>query len=218
MLRSDMCLIAKGVAAKRMQINPATFSNYLKGRFKGCLVGERVNFNDLSIIEYYRSKREKFPDWPLHPKDPDRMVSSGEDDLPDETKQAAQDLEAALGEASTYMSLTLREIAEKHGTAPALKDYLDAIKSLLDIEKKDMANNESSGKLIGRDFVKTHVMGLIETSHSRLLNDAPKTIAALAMTAYQSGMSQEKVEEAVRKTIGSFLSGVKDKAKKNLAK
>lgn len=202
------CLITKGEMAKRLNIAPQTLVYLLQNQLAPCVTGQRVDWDNWAV-KAYRTK--KGLDEPKKPKEPEQQAVTG-------SELHELELSEALGEAAGYMDMTLRQLAEKHGTATQLKDFLDAVKTLLDIEKKDMANNEASGKLISRDFVKTHVLSLIETSHSRLLNDAPKTITATALTAFKAGSPAEKVEEAVRKTIGSFLSGVKEKAKRNLEK
>src|SRR5689334_9022296 len=73
----------------------------------------------------------------------------------------------------------LRPIVQRHGTRRGFDDWLDRVKTLEDIRKRRLDNDETEGRLISDEIVKTHIIGAMEGSHRRLLGDTPKTIARL---------------------------------------
>lgn len=105
--------------------------------------------------------------------------------------------------------LTLRELIERYGTETQFKDWLDALKKIEDIREKRLKNEETEGRLIERELVKTHVFGAIEASNRRLLGDAPKTIARRVYAQAKSGTTLEEAESTVREIISSQLRPVK---------
>jgi hypothetical protein len=108
----------------------------------------------------------------------------------------------------------LRPIIEKFGTARAFADWLKAAKDLEVIRSRKLENEETEGRLIARDFVKTHVLGLVEACWRRLLQDAPKTIARRIYAAAKSERPVEEAERVVSEIIGSHLEQLKATAAK----
>lgn len=115
-----------------------------------------------------------------------------------------------------YAHWTLEALVRKFGTATAFGDWLDARKRISDIREKDIKADERAGKLIPRDYVRTHVFGHLEAANRRLLQDTPVTIARRLYAAAKSGMSIEDAESLVREIISSQLRPAKDAAAKAL--
>jgi hypothetical protein len=103
----------------------------------------------------------------------------------------------------------LRPIVNRHGTRRGFKDWLGALKDLEDIRKKRLDNEETEGRLISRELVKTHVFGAIEGANRRLLGDFPKTITRLLYASANAKESIEVAEEKVRSAVTQILKPVK---------
>lgn len=106
----------------------------------------------------------------------------------------------------------LAPIVEKWGTGRDIRDQLLALKELQVIRGKRLANEETEGRLISRDLVRTHVIGVIDAGNRRLLHDAPKTIAREVYAQAAAKVDVEQAEQTVRDIIGSQLAPVKTSA------
>lgn len=111
---------------------------------------------------------------------------------------------------------TLRDLITRFGTDTAFLDWLKAVKAIEDIAEKRLKNAEAAGRLIPRELVRTHIFGAIEATHTRLLSDAPKTLARKIYAAAKSDQPVEEAEAMIRKAIGAQLQGVKAKATRAL--
>ena len=105
--------------------------------------------------------------------------------------------------------LTLEELVHRHGTVRPFADWLAALKKIEDIREKRLSNEETEGRLIERELVKTHVFGAIDGMSKRLLTDAPKTVARKLFAAAKAGGSIEEAETSVREVVASLLRPVK---------
>jgi hypothetical protein len=110
-------------------------------------------------------------------------------------------------ELDEYSSLLL-PLVKRFGTARSFRDYLASLKEIETIREKLLGNDETEGRLISRELVKTHVLGAIEAGNRRLLSDAPKTIARRVFAAAKGGGTVEDAEQLVREIIGSHLKPV----------
>lgn len=133
-------------------------------------------------------------------------TSQGPDELAEEILALGPEVSK---EDLLRLTRALRPIVNRHGTRRAFKDWLGALKDLEDIRKRRLDNEETEGRLISRELVKTHVFGAIEGSHRRLLGDAPKTIARTMYGMAKSGEPLEAAEERVRELISTVLKPVK---------
>ena len=75
---------------------------------------------------------------------------------------------------------------------------------------------ERAGKLIPRGLVASHIFGPIEDAFVRMLQDAPRTIAARASSAVKGGESLEDIEKIVRGILSQQVRGVKSRSQKAL--
>jgi hypothetical protein len=99
----------------------------------------------------------------------------------------------------------LRPLADRYGTARGFRDWLLALKDLEAIRAKMLENEETEGRLISRELVKTHVLGAVEAANRRLLTDSPKTIARRLYAACNGKVPVEDAEQMVREAISSQL-------------
>jgi hypothetical protein len=105
---------------------------------------------------------------------------------------------------------------KQFGSVTGFKDWLFSLKQIEDIREKRLRNEESEGRLISRELVKTHVFGAIEATNRRLLGDSPKTIARRVYALANSGVVIEEGERTVREIISSHLGLVKTQVTKAL--
>ena len=73
---------------------------------------------------------------------------------------------------------------------------------------------ERKGELLDREYVRQHVIGLIDAANRRLLRDVPRTVAARVMAAARAGTSIEDCEATVRDILESQLRPLRDSAVK----
>jgi hypothetical protein len=132
-------------------------------------------------------------------------------DMPDEEleREALDDKFEGSAEDLTRIARSLRPVISRFGTRRGLKDWLDALNKLEEIRKKRLDNEETEGRLISRELVKTHVFGAIEGANRRLLGDFPKTITRLLYASANAKESIEVAEEKVRSAVTQILKPVK---------
>lgn len=154
---------------------------------------------------------------PPAPAGPEQGAERGE------RRATGPDLAAAyisqLGEGLDIEGLaqmTLQEIIERWGTEARFRDLLEARKRLGEIVEKDLKNDETIGRLIDRDLVKTHVFGLIDSLLKQLFRDAATNIARTTYGMARGGKSLEEAETTVRDILASHVKDVKAKAAKVL--
>jgi hypothetical protein len=143
---------------------------------------------------------------PTEPTAPRPAAGASSEDAVEE--QSAEDLE--------QIASMLAPLLARFGTVRNLRDWLIALKDLELIRKTRLDNEETEGRLIPRELVKTHVFGAIEAANRRLLGDSPKTIARRVYAMAKSGAELESAEATVREIIGSQLHPVKIKASRVL--
>ncbi len=151
---------------------------------------------------------------------PEKPFTADAAPTPDELDEAELEREVAdekfEGSAQDLANIArqLRPVVHRFGTRRGLKDWLDALNKLEEIRKKRLDNEETEGRLIARELVKTHVFGAIEGSHRRLLSDFPKTIARLLYASANAKESIEAAEAKVRSAVTQILKPVEATAKR----
>lgn len=144
--------------------------------------------------------------------DPTRLEPSLSNSGPadDETTQG-EAAETRLGpdNIEDLLDLTFRDIAARYGTVPGFTDWLDARRKVADIRRLELRNAESEGRLIQRDFVRTHVFGYLNAVNLRLLRDTPRTLAQRVRALVRSDATTEELEAEIRERISSQLRNAK---------
>lgn len=119
------------------------------------------------------------------------------------------DIQGAAREDVARLIRALRPIVQRFGTRRGFKDWLVALKDLEEIRKRRLDNEETEGRLISRDLVKTHIFGAIDGSHRRLLSDVPKTASRLLYAMAKTQEPVEVAEQRLRDIISTILKPVK---------
>jgi hypothetical protein len=112
----------------------------------------------------------------------------------------------------------IRPLVARFGTERGFRDWLLGLKDIEVIDGKRLDNARERGAVYPRDFVRTHILGLINGGNLRLLGDMPKTLCRELYALARTGRPLEEAERLTRKLIGKQLQNVRsgvDKAIKN---
>lgn len=115
-------------------------------------------------------------------------------------------------------NLTLREIEERFDGRERFDAWLRSLKTTEEVREKRLKNEETDGSLISREFVKTHVFGLLEEMTQRLLGELPQTMAKTVRSHEAAGVELEISEREIRATVGKALDAAKTKIARKLRK
>lgn len=223
-------LLTKAEFARLCGRSKAAITKAIRGSLQEALVGDRLDVDHAAARLYLAACGKKVPpaqrptrsakrvsSSPSAPTDSTESDDSGSADpterrpkgsLPPPRLNRDRGLEQ-LAELPRYRDLTFRELTERWGTFRVFSDLLDALKTIEDIRKTHLHNEETEGSLISRDLVRTSIFGGIESAFKRLLTDAPRTIAGRVLAMGKSGASVEEAERVVREIIGGHLKVVK---------
>lgn len=121
-------------------------------------------------------------------------------------------------DASSWADLSLREVSSRFGGEPQFTNWIKALAIIETVRERRLKNEESEGSLIARSLVETHLLGLIEEQHQRLLTDLPKTLARTVRAHAQSNTPLEQSEREIRSVLGKTLEATKSKVSRKLKK
>ncbi len=222
-------LVSRAEIARLADVSRTAVTKACKGQLAPACVDKRVDLDHPAVADYLAAHGKAVPDAaptseleakpkrapnPTAPR-PKRAKSSSS--APRRRPRKAEKLKAddeelegtADDDIEAYANLTLDQIVRRFGTRTGFKDWLDARKKIADIRAADLKNDETVGRLIERELVKTHIFGAIEAGNRRLLGDTPKTIARRLYALAKSGAPVEEAEAVVREIISSQLKPVK---------
>lgn len=222
-------LVSRSELARIAKVSPAAITKACKTQLAPACVGKRIDLDHAATTQYLRAKGISDPA-PTSSSNPTKNHATNPTAVRRRPKKTA-DPEHAPGPRSDggmedpaseevegeedpehFLSLTLAQIVERFGTKTGFKDWLVARKTIADIREKELKSDETEGRLIDRELVKTHVFGAIEAGNRRLLGDSPKTIARRLYALAKSGAPVEEAEKVVREIISSQLKPVKTTA------
>lgn len=219
-------LVSRSELARLARVSPAAITKACKGQLAPACVGKRVDLDHDAVARYLAAKGAgappaaaptppKRPSKPTTPRPrPKKVAEAAPRSRPRKTAKPKLPLPNEVdGEnVEDLLKLTLLEIVERFGTKTAFKDWLTARKTIADIREKELKSDETEGRLVERELVKTHVFGAIEAGNRRLLGDSPKTIARRIYGLAKSGAPVEEAEAVVREIISSQLKPVRTTA------
>lgn len=209
--------ISRAELARTKGVSGAAITKACKTKLAdACLPGGRIDLDHPAVQAYLGSAvaidAPTPPEQPSKTK-PELRAARARQPRREQPTPAAP---SAGADEKPLEELTVREVAERFGTTQAFKDYLDALKKVVDIREKDLKNDETEGRLIERELVKTHVFGAIEAANRRLLTDAPKTVSRRIYALAKSGATLEEAEKTVREILSSTIAPVKATASRVL--
>jgi hypothetical protein len=145
---------------------------------------------------------------PAAPAEPTKRRRGAEPkpELPDQPENAGSD------EDLDYISSILLPLIPRFGNGRGCKDWLSSQKDIETIVGKRQARQIARGKLVPREFVELHILGLIEGTHQRLITDTARSLVRDLYARARSDTSLEEAEKSVKKILGKQLDGLKTKA------
>lgn len=125
-----------------------------------------------------------------------------------------QPANAGTPEDLEELAETLRPLVARFGTERGFRDWLLGLKGIEDIDSKRLDTAIKRGAVYPRDFVHTHILGLINGAYLRMLGDTPKTLCREIFALAKTGRPLEEAERVTRKLIGKQLDSVKTRVDK----
>lgn len=225
-------LVSKAEFSRIVGVSQAMVSKMSKSNLAKAMVGTRINMAHTSVKKYITTHRAKIR------KDAKREAAGSEQAEMDtqpiqkkgangkhqksgRTKIKDQIIEGSVTapddeELAKFGDMKLKDILRHHGTMTQFKDLLSATKLIEDIIEKRIKNAKISGDLISREHVHTFIFGAIEVMTIRLIQDAPRTISAQVIAAWESGETAEQVEVIIRNLISSQIKSMKKEVTKGM--
>ena len=191
-------------------VSPAAITKACKRALKPALIGKRIDLDHPTVVKYLAGKGVDATS-PPETTPAERPRRTRKRPRPGQ-RAARRELQSIDG----LEHLTLEELINRFGTETGLKDWLDSRKKIADIREKDLKNAEAAGRLISREFVKTHVFGHLDAAHRRLLRDTPKSLAKRIYALARAGEPIEAAEAEVREAISDQLRPMKAEATRAL--
>jgi hypothetical protein len=212
--------VTKTAFARMAGVSGPAISKQLRtGALKESLFGEQIDINHPSAINYLRGKNKR----PAPPGsdtlvvDIDQTNNEGGFDLPEGSLHGwASGMKP--DEIEQCLNMTLRQIFMKFGTDDRFLNFLKAVKQIEDIKEKQLKNEATKGDTVNREFVRTHIFGMIESIFSRIVNDSPPTIVSQVVQSREAGQSNEELTELVTKLLSAQVVAIKQKATTALKK
>jgi hypothetical protein len=199
-----------------------------KGKLAPAMVGDLLDLNHTAAAEYLEAHRvdpatkpdraptktrKKAKSKPLAKT---KVKKQESEDGDDPTPSGAFPRPDENGFVAAFSDLTHKQIVDRYGTITLYTKILESHVKAENARKNWLDNEETEGKLIGRNFVWTHVFGYIDAAQKRILGDAPKTIAKRAMAMAKSDATLEEIERFVRDTLTAILRPARDNALRKL--
>lgn len=127
----------------------------------------------------------------------------------------AEDVLAAMPENIREVAhWPLIDVIKTFGTADAMKDFLEAIKSIEVIIQKRLANAKEEGDLVSRELVMRGVIEPFNSVHTRLMTDGARVIARQCFAMAAAGKTEKEGEKYVSERISAFIRAAKARAEK----
>ena len=115
-------------------------------------------------------------------------------------------------EMASIANFTVREVVTRFGSDFKFLEWLKALKMIEEVVEKNHNNAVREGKLIEREFVRNHVIGMIEALHQRLLTDFPRVLVAKLVEAHEAGHRATQLEDLATMQLKEELGSVKQDA------
>lgn len=206
----------------------AGITKLCKGKLAPALVGELLNLDHPAARAYLDENRAERTEQPARPptrakppakkrpRAPTRRSKTKKSGSTDPTTPPSFPEPDERGFVFEFSELTHKQIVDRYGTIPMYCKILESHEKAERARKNWLDNEETEGKLIELDRVRTHVFGFIDASHKRILSDASKTMALRAVAMCKSGARAEELERFFRDTQGAILKTARDAAVRNL--
>ena len=211
-------LIKKTEFAEQAGVSRAAVTKACAGALVATVVGKLIDVDHPDAVDYIKSKQVKKTKTPAKKprkpkKKPVKTVTAPEppEEEEDEGSHFSED-----DEIKDVLHLTIAEIVERHGTSSQFKTWIDAKKTIVDIQTRIVKLAQLEGTLVSRDLMKVGVIDPIDAAHRKLLTDGAKTIARRVTAMNSGGRPLEDCEDFVKDQIASFIRPMKAKVARSL--
>lgn len=216
-------LISRAELASIAGVSRTAITKACKKQLAAACVDDRVDGDHESVRKYLASKGAKLPPAPAAraaaKPSKKRESKSPRSSVPPPSINISiddDDDDDASATIESHKELTLEALVDRFGSKRRYKDWLEALKKIEDIRKTRLDNDETEGRLIDRELIKTHIFGAFEAAFRRLLTDVPKTATRLIYEKAKSGVPVEQAELLLRERIQNQLKPVKATAERVL--
>ena len=212
-------LLSRVEFARRFGVTPAAVTRGLQpgGPLAEAAVGRRIDAAHPIVVEWSKKRR---PGRVPKSRSAGKSAEATDHAQPQPPKihvpQVGTTPDPVNAEELEELHAMLSPLVARFGTATAFKDYLSALKTIVDIREKDLKNDEARSKVISRELVATHVFGHLEAAQKRLLTESVKTIARRVFADAKAGRTIADAERTVHDIISTQLKGLKGRAVKAL--
>ena len=117
---------------------------------------------------------------------------------------------------SDYPEMSLRDIAQYHGTEDQFRSWADAYKKVQEGIEREIRNKKLKGDVIDREYVEKYVLGLVEELTSRMLVDSPSNLVSRIYAHKDAGDSKEEAEETARRELSKLIKSAKGQIVKRI--
>lgn len=204
-----MRLVTRAELARHAGCTAMAVTQACKVRLAKAVHGKRVDIDHPAVRAWLKKRGHELPEPAASEVVPaPAALASG----PRGAQMAPVRTPEGIEDIHGFEDLTLREIVTRYGSMSVHSDWLDMRRKQVQIREREIKNFELEGRLIPREGVRVHVIGVIDGAFRRLLQDAPKTLARRIYAMAHAGESVEAAEELVRDTVTSLLRPVKEAA------
>ena len=217
-------LIKKTEFAEEAGVSRAAVTKACDKALAAAVVGKLIDIDHPDAVAYIKSKQvKKTPPPAKKPrkaaatpkKKPAKTVAASEPPEPpaeeNERSHFSED-----DDLKNVLHLTLGEILERHGTSGQFKTFVDAKKTIIDVQTRVVKLAQLEGTLVSRSLVKVGVIDPIDAAHRKLLTDGAKTIARRVTAMTSGGRPLEDCEAFVKDQMSSFIRPMKAKIARSL--
>jgi hypothetical protein len=118
---------------------------------------------------------------------------------------------------SGMFDMTSQQLEESYGNLGKLKPIMDIRAKHATIEEKRIKNLVRRGELIERSAVEDHIFSYFDMLQTRLLNDAPGTIASALKELFAGGAGLEVGRTEVTQVISTIIGTGQEEVAKRMA-
>ncbi len=214
-------LISRADFSKQAGVSRPAVTKACAGALKAAVVGKSIDIDHPDAVAYIKSKHGKKTKPPAKKprkaaakpkKKPVKTVTASEPpEEDDERSHFSED-----DDIRDVLHLTLGEIVQRHGTCTQFKAWIDAKKTIVDVQTRVVKLAVLEKTLVSRDLIKVGVIDPIDAAHRKLLTDGAKTIARRVTAMNSGGRPLEDCEDFVKDQIASFIRPMKAKVARSL--
>lgn len=225
-------LISRAELSRLARVSGAAITKACRGSLSAAKVLEGIDLEHAAVRAYLADKGVEVPpalaqttmaetaqnltESQTSTTDPDEKKAKGRT-VPRRRRKIFPEIEGMSAEDIAQLDdLTLRQVAQRFGHILGFKVYVENGVARERWREKKLRNDESDGRLIPRDLVEIHIMEALRDLNSRLLEDAPRTVASKVLSAARAGATLEEVERIFTDEMSSQLNPVKERIAKAL--